>query len=458
MSSNNDPPVPEASSASVASQPVDTSKASPSSSKDPFTGPAAVPNDKPFTFRWNPAPVARPHTERHTSSQSPSSAASSGTAPSLSLFSFQPDGTQTKWNQNPLIRLSAEKGKEYLNSNPFSPPIGELSKSTPASSPSASLEPTTPPQRPLRTPGADRQDSSSSSSRTESSSGSIFSMSPSPGTTRTESSPPAFFGSVTSQGRDIKQLFGSAFTPNAQNRPKFQFSALSVPGATAKTNQKPGQVIGSLFPIGTPNSLQAQTSSPSPTHRSLAANMRNMSIQEKQAFSPQPGKQTPLTPPQPSVQGVSNPLLRSQPTVDSTPDTKKSPKPYDISSEKVPQHAIFSSPVLNALREGHGIAKSCVELMEEMKALGDPSNGLESLSAEANDLTKFKNSVKQTVAILGDSGEGVYGLHTLFDHFTKTRTGKSSLINSLLHIPGIAKTVRIDLSNRPFACLMKHIE
>ncbi|EAQ83066.1 hypothetical protein CHGG_10884 [Chaetomium globosum CBS 148.51] len=101
----------------------------------------------------------------------------------------------------------------------------------------------------------------------------------------------------------------------------------------------------------------------------------------------------------------------------------ESPPPYDVRSEVAPAHEFFTAQFQSTLREGLEIAK---DTLRELKKLdghfpGDPD--LKKLLNDAYQLSAFEGSDTKTIAVLGDSGEG-----------------KSSLINSLLDFPGIAKT------------------
>ncbi|KAH6623816.1 hypothetical protein F5144DRAFT_584407 [Chaetomium tenue] len=101
----------------------------------------------------------------------------------------------------------------------------------------------------------------------------------------------------------------------------------------------------------------------------------------------------------------------------------ESPPPYDVRSEVAPAHEFFTAQFQSTLREGLEIAK---ETLRELKKLDGHFPGdadLKRLLDDAYRLSAFEGSDTKTIAVLGDSGEG-----------------KSSLINSLLDFPGIAKT------------------
>ncbi|KAJ9136605.1 Ras GTPase family protein [Pleurostoma richardsiae] len=96
--------------------------------------------------------------------------------------------------------------------------------------------------------------------------------------------------------------------------------------------------------------------------------------------------------------------------------------PYDLRDEETPQHRFFSPEFQSALQKGLGIAKDTVEAIEKLDGLVTDST-LSKFLQTAKRLRVFHGSDTRTIAVLGDSGEG-----------------KSSLINSLLHFPGVAKT------------------
>ncbi|KFZ06243.1 hypothetical protein V501_07587 [Pseudogymnoascus sp. VKM F-4519 (FW-2642)] len=97
--------------------------------------------------------------------------------------------------------------------------------------------------------------------------------------------------------------------------------------------------------------------------------------------------------------------------------------PYDVGSEEPPLEPFFASPFQTALQKGLDIAKDAADAMETAGQSLVAGGDLQRLINDAKELSTFKSSETRTIAVLGDSGEG-----------------KSSLINSLLHFPNIAKT------------------
>ncbi|KAH8649442.1 hypothetical protein BGZ60DRAFT_534676 [Tricladium varicosporioides] len=97
--------------------------------------------------------------------------------------------------------------------------------------------------------------------------------------------------------------------------------------------------------------------------------------------------------------------------------------PYDVRDEEAPLEPFFTSAFQTALQSGLGIANKVVTAIEKLVGSSEPSSDLKRLLKDARKLGTFESSDTRTIAVLGDSGEG-----------------KSSLINSLLHFPEIAKT------------------
>ncbi|KAF5589898.1 uncharacterized protein FSUBG_11004 [Fusarium subglutinans] len=111
---------------------------------------------------------------------------------------------------------------------------------------------------------------------------------------------------------------------------------------------------------------------------------------------------TPAAPPTPSI--VQNETPGSDHVPSPTPAPPAPVTPYDPRQEPAPIHTLFTSTLQDALKE---------EADSELSKFLD----------DAKDLQGFQGTDTRTVAVLGASGEG-----------------KSSLINSLLHFPGVAET------------------
>ncbi|GAB1312304.1 Dynamin N-terminal domain-containing protein [Madurella fahalii] len=96
---------------------------------------------------------------------------------------------------------------------------------------------------------------------------------------------------------------------------------------------------------------------------------------------------------------------------------------YDVRDEKAPTHRFFTTEFQSTLQAGLGIARATSAEVRRLGSLVGSEGDLKKLLDDAQELCAFQGSDTKTIAVLGDSGEG-----------------KSSLINSLLHLPGIAKT------------------
>lgn len=113
--------------------------------------------------------------------------------------------------------------------------------------------------------------------------------------------------------------------------------------------------------------------------------------------------------------------------------------PYDVRDEQAPPHRFFTNEFQRTLQAGIEVAKKTTEILDQPRRLMNDS-ALDKLHDDAKKLRVFHGSDTRTIAVLGDSGEGE------ISNFKETVSGltylgKSSLINSLLHFPGIAKTV-----------------
>ncbi|KAH7193897.1 uncharacterized protein B0J16DRAFT_395906 [Fusarium flagelliforme] len=120
------------------------------------------------------------------------------------------------------------------------------------------------------------------------------------------------------------------------------------------------------------------------------------------------------------------------PTFSSTPTsvfaaspTPEPPAPttaYDAAAEAALPHPLFSATFQSALKQGPEIAQEATKALEKMQ-IGVKDAEVSKFLADAKALQRFQGTDTRTIAVLGDSGEG-----------------KSSLINSLLHFPGVAQT------------------
>ncbi|UNI13469.1 hypothetical protein JDV02_000212 [Purpureocillium takamizusanense] len=110
---------------------------------------------------------------------------------------------------------------------------------------------------------------------------------------------------------------------------------------------------------------------------------------------------------------------------DSTPQPPTQPIPYDAKDEAAPAHELFTSTFQDALKDGRKISEDAVAAIEGAMQASTAASTVElrQLLHTAKALTSFECTDTRTIAVLGDSGEG-----------------KSSLINALLHCPGVAQT------------------
>ncbi|RYP02574.1 hypothetical protein DL764_005748 [Monosporascus ibericus] len=97
--------------------------------------------------------------------------------------------------------------------------------------------------------------------------------------------------------------------------------------------------------------------------------------------------------------------------------------PYNVRDEQPPTHPFFTSSFQTALKDGLDIAKGIANMIQSIPDSIERGPEIHRLLEDAKTLSSFVGSDTRTIAVLGDSGQG-----------------KSSLINSLLHFPDIAKT------------------
>jgi hypothetical protein len=95
---------------------------------------------------------------------------------------------------------------------------------------------------------------------------------------------------------------------------------------------------------------------------------------------------------------------------------------FHIKGDDVPDHIFYSPQFQSHLSIGVGIARQIGEAITQLQNLSPQSN-LHHLELLASLLSQFKCTKSTIIGVLGNSGEG-----------------KSALINSLLHLPEIART------------------
>ncbi|KAK2596612.1 hypothetical protein QQS21_006288 [Conoideocrella luteorostrata] len=192
--------------------------------------------------------------------------------------------------------------------------------------------------------------------------------------------------------------------------------------------------LHNVTPVGSPRQVPDQQTfhfslPPSPglsPSSALKAKSSRKSLPEtssdvlRNPFSPQIAAQSVETPS--SGQSVLIPRNRSQSDLSISATTgAQTATAYDVLNEETPHHVFFSNSFQTSIQRGIEIAKAAKELT---KSIASPQNQeLLALVNEAENLSSFQGTNTRTIAILGDSGQG-----------------KSSLINSLLHFPCLAKT------------------
>jgi hypothetical protein len=116
---------------------------------------------------------------------------------------------------------------------------------------------------------------------------------------------------------------------------------------------------------------------------------------------------------------------------------------YNVESEAPPLEPFYSPTFQRALKKGLTIGKQTADALENAQLSLVDGDNLPDLIHDAKALCKFEASDTRTIAILGDSGEGEVSTNLLMSNKSNIIPGKSSLINSLLHYPDLAKTVRL---------------
>lgn len=136
-------------------------------------------------------------------------------------------------------------------------------------------------------------------------------------------------------------------------------------------------------------------------------------------------------------------LRPEDPAYVSEPDAKRTDTSYDVHSESTPSHPFFGELFQSQIQAGRVISQQIAELFEDSSFWSEHSS-VTKLVDDARRLSAFHVSDTRTIAVMGDSGEGKQTLRSFARQLIYILTdlaGKSSLINSLLHCPGIAKTV-----------------
>ncbi|KAM0295276.1 hypothetical protein ACHAPM_010801 [Fusarium culmorum] len=113
---------------------------------------------------------------------------------------------------------------------------------------------------------------------------------------------------------------------------------------------------------------------------------------------------TPSTPSQPGVDKPESGGIASPTPEPSVPIT-----PYDARAESAPPHALFTATFQDVLKQASDIAQKAVRSIEKMQtgAPKDEGSEIDKFLGDAKRLQRFQGTDTRTIAVLGDSGEGV---------------------------------------------------
>jgi hypothetical protein len=101
----------------------------------------------------------------------------------------------------------------------------------------------------------------------------------------------------------------------------------------------------------------------------------------------------------------------------------------------------FTKNFQRVLKNGIDIVNKVDAAIAQCVSSSESSNDLERLLKDARQLGTFQTTDTRTIAILGDSGQGNWAVRQRKPVESNMHVGKSSLINSLLDLSEIAKTV-----------------
>lgn len=110
--------------------------------------------------------------------------------------------------------------------------------------------------------------------------------------------------------------------------------------------------------------------------------------------------------------------------------------------DEIPSEPFYSPVFQTALHSGHAIARGTHDAIQRVMGRSDKNAALNSFLTDAMSLSQNKTASVRTIAVIGDSGEGMFWSYRAIQAATHQSKGKSSVINSLLEFPEIAKTVR----------------
>ncbi|RGP63207.1 hypothetical protein FSPOR_8789 [Fusarium sporotrichioides] len=250
-------------------------------------------------------------------------------------------------------------------------------------------------------------------------------------------------GSSTSPEGEGVFIFGqSSRNRSINSNAVFQFGGRDQNVASADRGARAESFsFGSLHnmtPLPSPSSSRAATPQQSPssyvtappakvTHaasendtKALAFSILSPSSSDSRRQSLSLFSSTPSTPSQPRLERPDSGGIVSPAPEPLAPITL-----YDARAESTPPHALFTATFQDVLKQASDIAQKVVRSIEKIQIGAPKEEGseIDKFLGDAKRLQRFQGTDTRTIAVLGDSGEG-----------------KSSLINSLLHFPGVAQT------------------
>ncbi len=250
----------------------------------------------------------------------------------------------------------------------------------------------------------------------------------------TEQAAPFLFGKQNSPSAAQEVVFSFRSMHNPASQP----SPMSSPGASSAPGRVEEKTSGS-------SDMVKDSAAGDATTNSLSHTFTSLSIQSIPggAFGPVGSSTASDLPP-----ATTSDLRLAHQTPPKQPSAvAKKPKGanYNVLDEQAPSHPLFTQKFQRDLQSGASRAKKAATYIQELSLVAPADEDIKRLLADAERLSDFHGSDTRTIAVLGDSGEGS-GFYTdtvVIDYRAKRpKIGKSSLINSLLHFPDIAKTVR----------------
>lgn len=80
---------------------------------------------------------------------------------------------------------------------------------------------------------------------------------------------------------------------------------------------------------------------------------------------------------------------------------------YNVNVEMMPDEPFFQPTFQAALNRGIVLAHDVARALRKCKSASEPQSDLSRLLKDAEDLSRFRGSDTRTIAVLGDSGEGI---------------------------------------------------